>query len=197
MIARLSGEVVELRLTDLVIDVAGVGYEIRVAPEIISRMKVGDRVNLFTALVVREDSWTLYGFNNESARDLFDELQTVTGVGPKVAHSLLAVFAPEELRNLIGSGDNSALEQVPGIGKKVASRIILELRERFNTGLNKTKQSGKWRESLHQALTSLGYSSKEADKAIDSTLNGLEVNPEELELSELLRRALSNTRSSK
>lgn len=197
MIARLSGEVLEIRLTELILDVSGVGYEIKVAPEIVTKLTVGDQTTLYTSLIVREDSWTLYGFSNEAARNLFDELQTVTGVGPKVAHSLLAVFKPDELQSLIGSGEQSTLEQVPGIGKKVASRLILELKDRYRFGKGRANTSGKWRESLHQALTSLGYSAKEADKTIDFTVKNLEGNPAELELSELLRLTLANARSSK
>lgn len=197
MIAQISGRVLEAKLTSLVIDVAGLGYEVITAPEIASRFSVGDQVQLFTSLVVREDSWKVYGYKSAGARDLFEELQSVSGIGPKVAHSLLTVFAPEELQNILGSGDQLALEQVPGIGKKVASRIILELRERYNTGKAKGAVAPRWRDSLTEALTSLGYSAKDAERSIDQTVKSLEVDPASIELSELLRRTLANTRNSK
>ena len=197
MIAHISGRVLEIRLTSLIVDVAGIGYEVNVAPEIASAASKGDEVELFTSLVVREDSWKLYGYRNANARDLFEELQSVSGIGPKVAHSLLTVFAPDELTGIIGVGDQLALERVPGIGKKVASRLILELRDRYNTGKSRTANTGRWRDSLMEALTSLGYSAKDAERSIDQTIKAIDEDPSTIELSELLRRALANTRNSK
>ncbi len=197
MIAHISGRVLEVRLTSLIVDVSGIGYEVNVAPEIASTSIKGDEVELFTSLVVREDSWKLYGYRNANARDLFEELQSVSGIGPKVAHSLLTVFAPDELTGIIGMGDQLALERVPGIGKKVASRLILELRDRYNTGKSRTANTGRWRDSLMEALTSLGYSAKDAERSIDQTIKAIDEDPSTIELSELLRRALANTRNSK
>lgn len=197
MIAHISGRVLEVRLTSLIVDVSGIGYEVNVAPEIASTSIKGDEVELFTSLVVREDSWKLYGYRNANARDLFEELQSVSGIGPKVAHSLLTVFAPDELTGIIGMGDQLALERVPGIGKKVASRLILELRDRYNTGRSRTANTGRWRDSLMEALTSLGYSAKDAERSIDQTIRAIDEDPSTIELSELLRRALANTRNSK
>lgn len=197
MIAHISGRVLEVRLTSLIINVAGIGYEVNVAPEIASSSNKGDEIELFTSLVVREDSWKLYGYRSADARDLFEELQSVSGIGPKVAHSLLTVFAPLELQGIIGTGDQLALERVPGIGKKVASRLILELRERYNTGKSRVANAGRWRDSLMEALTSLGYSAKDAERSIDQTVKALDGDPSAIELSELLRRTLANTRNSK
>lgn len=197
MIAHISGRVLEVRLTSLVVNVVGIGYEVNVAPEIAGGTKIGDEVELFTSLVVREDSWKLYGYRSSSSRNLFEELQSVSGIGPKVAHSLVTVFAPDELQTIIGSGDQMALERVPGIGKKVASRLILELRDRYNTGKAQRSNGGRWRDSLIEALTSLGYSAKDAERSIDQTIRDLDEDPSTLELSELLRRALANTRNSK
>jgi Holliday junction DNA helicase RuvA len=198
MIARIRGRVLEARLTSIVIDVSGLGYEVTVAPEISGNATLGGEIELFTSQVIREDSWTLYGFLTSNSRDLFDELQTVTGVGPKVAHSLLSMFAPDELRNHIGQAEVAALEKVPGIGKKVAARIILELQEKFRTHGGKNRPSGKWRNSLKDALITLGYSAKEAEKAIDQVVSDLakigETNPENLELSELLKKTLNQAR---
>lgn len=197
MISQINGRVIEVRLTSIVISVVGIGYEVNVAPEIASKSRVGDEIELFTSLVVREDSWKLFGYRSATARNLFEELQSVTGIGPKVAHSLLNVFTPDELQSFIGSGDQLALEQVPGIGKKVASRIILELRERYNTGQSRTLPGGRWREALTEALTSLGYSTKDAERSIDQTLKNLEADPASIEISELLKMTLANSRNSR
>mgnify|MGYP006271486673 CR=1 FL=1 len=199
MIARIRGQILEARLTSLVVDVSGIGYEITVAPEISNGANIGSDIELFTSQVIREDSWTLYGFQSSDSRDLFDELQTVTGVGPKVAHSLLSMFSADDLRTHIGSGEATTLEKVPGIGKKVASRIILELQERFQTlKSGKSKLNGPWRNSLKEALISLGYSVKEAEKAIDKALDSLDAEgksaPERIELSELLKLTLNQVR---
>ena len=194
MIARVIGQLLEVRLTSVVVDVNGLGYEILVAPEIAASFQVGEKIDLFTSQVIREDSSTLFGFRNIQARELFNQVQTVTGVGPKVAHSLLSSFTPEDLRVAIGSGDLKALEKVPGIGKKVASRIVLELQDKFgNSAQQRDRLGGKWRASLRDALTSLGYSAKEADQAIDKTLETIS-NPDELQLSELLKITLSQAK---
>lgn len=198
MIARIRGRVVEARLTTLVVDVSGLGYEVTVAPEISGSVSSGGEIELYTSQIIREDSWTLYGFLTSNSRDLFDELQTVTGVGPKVAHSLLSMFGPDDLRGHIGLGEAAALEKVPGIGKKVASRIVLELQDKFQTHGGRNKPGGKWRNSLREAMISLGYAAKEADKAIDQVVTELGdagiSNPENMELSELLKRTLNQAR---
>lgn len=196
MISFLRGRVIEAHLTSLVVDVNGLGYEVVVAPEIANGATKNAEIELFTALVVREDSWTLFGFRNSDARNLFHELQSVTGVGPKVAHSLLSFFRPDELRIVIGDGSAKSLEQVPGIGKKVASRIILELKDRYASAVHGQRGStGQWRADLLQALIGLGYSSRQAEGAVDAMLGELEVEPAKLEISELLRLTLAQTRA--
>lgn len=179
----------------MVVDVSGVGYEIIVAPDLASQSKVGDSILLHTALVVREDSWTLYGFHSVDERTLFEELQSVTGIGPKVASALLAVFLPEELRTAIANQDNAALERVPGIGKKVASRIILELKDKYGGGYRlKSSLSGPWRTQVIGALTGLGYTAKEAENALDDVLNEFGKTPTEKDLPEMLKLALARSR---
>jgi len=191
VIARISGELLEVRLTSLVIEAGGLGYEVLVAPDIAASLQVGERIELFTSQVIREDSSTLFGFRNTQARELFNQVQTVSGVGPKVAHSLLSSFTPDDLRIAIGSGDLKSLEKVPGIGKKVASRIVLELQDKFGNQMQQRELiGGKWRASLRDALTSLGYSTREADSAIDKTLESVE-KPDQMDLSELLKISLS------
>ena len=195
MIAQLIGSVIDVRLNRIVVNVSGVGYEVIVAPEIASDTKVGDSLTLHTSLVVREDSWTLYGFTSTDAKSLFEELQSVTGIGPKVASALLAVYSPEELRTAIASQDHAALERVPGIGKKVASRIILELKDKFGGGFRaKSSLSGPWRNQVIGALTGLGYSAKEAEAALDEVLSEFGRTPTQEDLPEMLKMALARSR---
>ena len=195
MIAHLSGSILDVRLNQLVIDVAGIGYRVTVAPELAAESRVGQSISLHTSLVVREDSWTLFGFSNADAKNLFEQLQSVTGIGPKVASALLAVYQPEELRSAIAAQDNAALERVPGIGKKVASRIILELKDKFGGGYrSKSSLSGPWRTQVIGALTGLGYSVKEAESALDDVLSDFGRAPTEADLPEMLKLALAQSR---
>jgi Holliday junction DNA helicase RuvA len=195
MIAHLSGSILDVRLNQLVIDVGGIGYQVTVAPELAAESRVGHSISLHTSLVVREDSWTLFGFSNADAKNLFEQLQSVTGIGPKVASALLAVYRPEELRSAIAAQDNAALERVPGIGKKVASRIILELKDKFGGGYrSKSSLSGPWRTQVIGALTGLGYSAKEAESALDDVLSDFGRTPSEADLPEMLKLALAQSR---
>ncbi len=195
MIAHLSGSILDVRLNQLVIDVGGIGYQVTVAPELAADSRVGQSISLHTSLVVREDSWTLFGFSNADAKNLFEQLQSVTGIGPKVASALLAVYQPEELRSAIATQDNAALERVPGIGKKVASRIILELKDKFGGGYrSKSSLSGPWRTQVIGALTGLGYSVKEAESALDDVLSDFGRTPTEADLPEMLKLALAQSR---
>lgn len=195
MISHLSGSILDVRLNQLVIDVAGIGYQVTVAPELAADSRVGQSISLHTSLVVREDSWTLFGFSNADAKNLFEQLQSVTGIGPKVASALLAVYQPEELRSAIAAQDNAALERVPGIGKKVASRIILELKDKFGGGYrSKSSLSGPWRTQVIGALTGLGYSAKEAESALDDVLSDFGRSPTEADLPEMLKLALAQSR---
>jgi len=148
--------------------------------------------------VVREDSWSLFGFETLEGKSLFEELQSVTGIGPKVANALLAVYQPGDLRAVISAQDNAALERVPGIGKKVASRILLELKDKYS-GVTKSKASlsGSWRTQIIGALTGLGYSNKEAEMALENALQHLGRSPSESDLPEILKLALAQSGRSK
>jgi len=195
VIAQLKGTVIDVRLNRVVLEVSGIVYEIIVAPELASNSRVGDLLTLHTSLVVREDSWTLYGFEKVDSKSLFEQLQSVTGIGPKVASALLAVYTPEELRNAIATQDNAALERVPGIGKKVASRIILEFKDKFGGGFrSKSSLAEPWRTQVIGALTGLGYSTKEAESALDDVLEEFGRTPTEKDLPEMLKLALAQSR---
>lgn len=195
MIAQLRGSVLEVRLNLITLDVNGVGYEVIVAPDLAANSRMGESISLHTSLVVREDSWTLYGFESNESKTLFEQLQSVTGIGPKVASALLSVYGPNDLRVAIANQDNAALEKVPGIGKKVASRIILELKDKFGGSYkSKSSLSGPWRSQVLGALTGLGYSAKEAELALDSAVESFGKAPNESDLPEILKLALAQSR---
>ena len=198
MIAQIKGTVLDVRLNLITVDVSGIGYQVIVTPDLASSVKIGQTISLFTSLVVREDAWSLFGFESLDGKSLFEELQSVTGIGPKVANALLAVYQPGDLRAVISAQDNAALERVPGIGKKVASRIILELKDKYSgVTKHKTSLTGSWRSQIIGALTGLGYSNKEAELALDNAVQNFGRSPSEEDLPEILKLALAQSGRSK
>ena len=195
MIASLYGRVRSLQIDRAVIDVGGVGLAVIISPVTSARLSVGNEAQLFTSLVVREDALTLYGFFDEASRIAFDLVQTVSGVGPKVAMSILANMAPEDLGIAIAQENIAAIERVPGIGRKGAQRLILELKGKI-AHVSEGTHIGHlplWREQLSSALISLGYSAKEADASIGGLLLSMQSeseDPASIDMGELLRRAL-------
>lgn len=175
MISFVSGRVVEADPDLCVIDVGGVGMEFVPSARCRSELRVGESATVPTAVVVREDSWTLYGFADSDERATFRTLQAVKGVGPKVARGLLGAMSPEQLRVAVAAGDARALTAVPGIGAKGAQRLVLDLRDRLaaplGTGpgqpLRRAPDTG-WRADLQQALQSLGWTAAEAVRAVDA-----------------------------
>ena len=164
MISFLEGEVADKSGTRVVISVAGIGYEVLVPTSTVGTLPpVGGRARLFTRLQVRDDAIVLYGFGSTAERELFDLLVTVSGVGPKVALSFLSVLAPEALRRAVASGDVAALTIVPGVGKKVAQRVVLDLRDRL--GGEGVSFEGPLAD-VREALLSLGLSAQEASEAL-------------------------------
>ena len=170
MIASLSGVVKSTSLNSAVVEVGGVGLLVQVSPRVAASLTVGLSTQLQTTLLVREDSLTLYGFENSSDRELFELLQTVTGIGPKVAQSALSVFDAPEIVSAIINEKATVLERIPGLGKKGAQRLILELKEKvknFSSTHSKELSSASWREQLFEALIGLGFTSKDTDEAMD------------------------------
>lgn len=167
MIGRVRGEVMDRQdlahHSLITVDINGMGIEVMVPKSDISTGSVGERIDLFTDFIVREDSMTLYGFSSSARRSLFRMLQTVSGVGPKVALTMMATTQTEELSAAIVDGDLHYLEQIPGIGKKVASRITLELREKMD--LPASGAQSNVRRTVTAALINLGYGEKEAQDA--------------------------------
>lgn len=168
MIAHVRGTVATLSLNTAVLDVGGVGYLLLCTPGTLAGLRLGAEATVHTSMVVREDSMTLYGFADAEERDMFELVQTASGVGPKVAQAMLAVLAPDRLRTAIASADHATLTKVPGIGKKGAERIVLELRDRVGAvAVGTPAVAAPWREQVLEALVGLGWSAKDADAAIE------------------------------
>ncbi|MET3806401.1 Holliday junction DNA helicase RuvA [Nakamurella sp. UYEF19] len=168
MIASVRGTVTAITLDHAVIEVGGVGLAIRATPSTLAGLRRGEQARLATTLVVREDSLTLFGFASDAAKELFELVQSVSGVGPKIALALIAVLEPEELRRALGSSDYPTLMRAPGIGRKGAERLVLELRDKVGVVAGSATTSGPgpaaaWRPKLSEALVGLGFSTKQAD----------------------------------
>lgn len=167
MIAHVRGTVAAVTITSAVIDVGGVGMQVMCTPATIATLRIGTETQLATSMVVREDSLTIFGFANNDERDMFELVQTASGVGPKVAQAMLAVLDPDRLRQAIGQSDLKTLTAVPGIGRKGAERIVVELKDRVGVTTQTAPVAGTWRSQVHEALLGLGWSAREADAALD------------------------------
>lgn len=197
MISTISGTVRSINLDKVIVEVGGVGLSISITQKTSAILNLGVNAQFFTTLAVREDSLTLYGFLDDADRALFELVQTVSGIGPKVALSLVSALSPAELAIAISQENISAIEKVSGIGRKGAQRLILELKGKLNDFSTSTKSSSHqpiWREQLTSALVSLGFTAKDSDAAISQVVGILAeegIDAQELELSDLLKRALS------
>lgn len=189
MIAAVRGEVIDIALDHVVIEAAGVGYKVMATPSTLASLRRGADARLVTAMIVREDSMTLYGFADGEARDLFTMLLGVSGIGPKIALACLAVYDPTALRRAVADGDVSALTRVPGIGKRGAERMVLELRDKIGApaGAVATPNGSGVRQPVVEALVGLGFAVKQAEEACDRALAG----DPEADTSNALRTALS------
>ncbi len=185
MISHLDGKVSSVAPDGAVVDVGGVGLAVQCTPATLARLRPGERARVPTSLVVREDALTLYGFADEDERTVFELLQTAGGVGPRLALAMLAVHSPDALRRAVATEDLVALMMVPGVGRKGAQRIVLELAGRLgtsgtdlgngavgagsaagNAALASGGRPGAWRDQLHAGLTGLGWSPREAEQAV-------------------------------
>ena len=190
MIASVSGEVIDIALDHAVIEAAGVGYKVMATPSTLANLRRGAESRLITAMIVREDSMTLYGFADGDARDLFLTLLGVSGVGPKIALATLAVYDPQGLRQALADGDVTALTRVPGIGKRGAERMVLELRDKIGPvtpGAIGGAMGHAVRAPVVEALVGLGFAAKQAEEATDKVL----ANDPEATTASALRSALS------
>lgn len=169
MIASVRGTVLAVRLDTVVVEVGGVGLQVLAPPETCAGLRVGAETLLHTSLIVREDSLTLHGFTTADARDLFETVQAVAGIGPRLAMAMLAVHDPDALRAAVAAGDVAALKRVPGIGPKVAQRILLELTGKLGpVGPGAVAAAGTpgWAPTVQQALEGLGWSQRQAEEAL-------------------------------
>lgn len=203
MIAFVSGPVASLAPDTAVLEVGGLGVALQCTPDTLSALRVGQHARLATSLVVREDSLTLYGFADDDERQTFELLQTASGVGPRLAQAMLAVHSPDALRLAVSTGDEKSLTAVPGIGKKGAQKLLLELRDRLGQPLGTGAHLGArraaaqgpapWHEQLHSALLGLGYAPREAEEAVSAVTpqaEAAEAAGTAPPVSELLRAAL-------
>ena len=178
MISHLVGTVCAITPDGAVIEVGGVGLGVQCTPGTLATLRAGERARVATSLMVREDALTLYGFTSDDERDVFELLQTASGVGPRLALAMLAVFSPDALRRAVAAEDVTALTRVPGIGRKGAQRIILELAGRLGSpgmgagagqegdGASGLPAGAPWREQVRSGLVSLGWQARDADQAI-------------------------------
>lgn len=176
MIASVRGEVLEVALDHVVIEAAGMGYRVNATPSTLGTLRAGSEARLVTAMVVREDSMTLYGFADSETRDLFRTLLSVSGVGPRLAMAALSVHDAAALRQALRDGDVAALTRVPGIGKRGAERMVLELRDKVGAagpspGAPAVNGPGV-RGPVVEALVGLGFAAKQAEEATDKVLAG-------------------------
>jgi Holliday junction DNA helicase RuvA len=174
MIAYVRGEVAAVTLNSAVLDVGGVGFELMCTPGTLATLRTGHPVTLPTSMVVREDSLTLFGFLDEDEKSTFELVQTASGVGPKLAQAMIAVLAPDDLRRAVSADDVKTLTRVPGVGQKVAQRIILELKDRLGAPVGGVRPASAaagpapWRAQVHQGLVGLGWSTRDAEQAVEA-----------------------------
>ena len=191
MISSVRGEVLEVALDHVVIEAAGIGYRINATPSTLATLRQGSEARLITAMIVREDSQTLYGFPDGETRDLFLTLLSVSGVGPRLAMATLAVHDAAALRQALADSDVAALTRVPGIGKRGAERMVLELRDKIGAVAGSAPapvvNGHAVRGPVVEALVGLGFAAKQAEEATDNVLAG----DHDATTSSALRAALS------
>ncbi len=203
MISTVNGVVRAVHSDRLIVEVGGVGLSILVNAHTAAEVSIGSQLLLYTTLVVREDSLTLYGFAHDEARTIFELVQTVSGIGPKVALSILGSLTPEDLGRAIKNDDVGSIERVPGIGKKGAQRLILELKGKLTLLSSSAAFSAHipaWREDLAGALITLGFSPRDSDAAITALVSRLTsegVDPKNIALGDLLKDALAHGKISR
>jgi Holliday junction DNA helicase RuvA len=203
MIASIRGAVIDITADVAVIEVGGLGLAIQCTPTTVAGLRRGEEATVHTSLIVREDSLTLYGFTDADERAVFEVLQTVSGVGPRVAQAVIATLRPDALRQIVASEDVVALTQVPGIGKKGAQRLVLELKDKLGApaigvaggGAMPTAGVGAvggWQPQVHAALVGLGWTARDADGAVSAVAEEFGDAASETDVAVLLRSALQS-----
>ncbi len=195
MIAQLTGKILSVAAASFVIEVGGLGLRVLTNPQTSSGLHSGEQAQLHTSLIVREDSLTLYGFAEAAQRDAFELVQGASGVGPKIALAAVSVLSPSDLSAAIRNEDTATLCAVPGIGKKSAQRLILELKDKLlefphqTATAPGTQPDARWREAVTDGLQGLGWSAKDAKNACDQVAHLAEEDPD-ISVARLMRSAL-------
>ena len=188
MISRVLGTVAQVGVDDVVVVYGGLGFKVFIVPPLASELHKGDEVELYTHLIVREDALTLYGFKTEEERKVFEILMSVTGIGPRIGLAALSVFSPNDLRRAVADQDTVTLSRIPGVGKKVASRMLVELGDKLGLPAQLPEASapsaGVVEAEVKAALIGLGWNETKAESVL-SELGGNGLNA-----SDLLRAAL-------
>lgn len=188
MISRVLGTVAQVGVDDVVVVYGGLGFKVFIVPPLASELHKGDEIELYTHLIVREDALTLYGFKTEEERKVFEILMSVTGIGPRIGLAALSVFSPNDLRRAVADQDTATLSRIPGVGKKVASRMLVELGDKLGLPAQLPEASapsaGVVEAEVKAALIGLGWSETKAESVL-SELGGNGLNA-----SDLLRAAL-------
>jgi Holliday junction DNA helicase RuvA len=196
LISFLRGRVAHVGLSSAVIDLNGAGMSFYATPQTLSHLTVGGEAKVFTSLIVREDSLTLFGFSSDEEREVFDVLLSVSGVGPRLALAVLAVHEPEAIRVAAHTGDGKAFTKVPGIGPKVAGRIVLELAGKLvphGTAASAAPAmvaEAAWKPQVVAAMTSLGWSEKDATGSIEKAMADAPETAAAGNVAEILRTTL-------
>lgn len=177
MIVSLRGECLAVTAESAVVEVGGVGLLITCTPTALTGVKPGQPCRLSTALIIREDAWSLYGFANDDERTVFEQLQTVAGVGPRTALGAIGALGVGDIVRAIGAGDVPTLVKIPGVGRKTAERLVLELRDKVGVlsvsdaggsggAASSPTAAGGWERQVREALVGLGWQQRDADAAI-------------------------------
>jgi Holliday junction DNA helicase RuvA len=202
VIAFVRGRVAAVSLDSAVLEVGGVGLQVLCAPGTLAGLQVGQPARLSTSMIVREESLTLFGFADDDEKGMFELLLTASGVGPRIAQAMLAVHSPDDLRRAVSREDLIALTKVPGIGRKGAQRIVLELKDRIGPPLGDSHPAAgwpsdgptaTWRDQVQAALMGLGWSAREADKAVEAVAPDAGDSPDMATLLRAALRTLSRT----
>ena len=204
MISFLRGTVHATGADRVVIDIGPLGIEAVCTPATALSMRHGDHVELMTSLVIREDVWTVFAFADADEREVFERVQTVSGIGPRIALALLATLSPDEIRSAVATEDIARLVKVPGIGRKGAGRLVLELKDRLGpagtpASVGTLSPTGGWADAVTAGLVSLGWSAKEAEQAVQRlepealAMTGVDGRPDVGALLKLALRSLDRS----
>ena len=192
MIAQLQGRLVEKHPTELIIDCAGVGYEVKISLNCFSALGDSEQVKVYTKLIVREDAHLLYGFHAKEEREMFNHLISVSGIGPNTAMIMLSSMVPEDIAKAIQTEDVVTIQKIKGIGAKTAQRVIIDLKDKvlkiYDIDESSLSQNNTNKDEALSALEVLGFSKKQAEKVIDKIIN----NQPEANAETLIKEALKN-----